>query len=129
MVKALEVRTRKADYSSSDYSELRRLMLPYLSEHIAQKRAIYERYEKGLADLPLKMNPWDKEKSSPNFWLSCCTINTEAMTYHVRNDMDEEWNHEEGKSCVLCPQVCRNGLQRERPYIWDRPCGFEMRQP
>ena len=26
---------------------------PHLEEHIAQKKAIYERYEKGLADLPL----------------------------------------------------------------------------
>ena len=43
--------------------------VPYLDEHIAQKRAIWERYEKGLADLPVKMNPWDREKSVPNFWL------------------------------------------------------------
>ena len=38
--------------------------IPYLEEHIAQKRAIWERYEKGLADLPVKMNPWDRERSS-----------------------------------------------------------------
>jgi dTDP-4-amino-4,6-dideoxygalactose transaminase len=44
--------------------------IPYLDEHIAQKKTIYERYEKGLADLPIKMNPWDREKSVPNFWLS-----------------------------------------------------------
>ena len=28
--------------------------IPYLEEHIAQKKAIYERYEEGLKDLPIK---------------------------------------------------------------------------
>ena len=31
--------------------------MPYLEEHIAQKKAIYERYRDGLRDLPVKMNP------------------------------------------------------------------------
>lgn len=30
---------------------------PHLEEHIAQKKAIYERYRDGLADLPVAMNP------------------------------------------------------------------------
>ena len=30
---------------------------PYLEEHIAQKKVIYERYKEGLKDLPVKMNP------------------------------------------------------------------------
>ena len=33
--------------------------IPYLEEHIAQKRAIYERYEEGLKGLPVSMNPSD----------------------------------------------------------------------
>ena len=32
--------------------------IPYLGEHIAQKREIYRRYKEGLADLPISMNPW-----------------------------------------------------------------------
>lgn len=47
--------------------------LPYLEEHRARKEAIYRRYEEGLADLPVKMNPY-LECSQPNFWLSCLTI-------------------------------------------------------
>ena len=70
----------------------------YLDEHIAQKKAIWERYEKGLADLPLKMNPWDREKSIPNFWLSCCIIDEDAMAPHVRNEQDELWTSQPGKS-------------------------------
>ena len=73
--------------------------LPHLDEHIAQKRAIWERYEKGLADLPIKMNPWDKEKSVPNFWLSCMIINPEAMAPMVRGEKDVLYKSEAGKSC------------------------------
>ena len=72
--------------------------IPYLDEHIAQKKAIYERYKKGLADLPVTMNPYDSEKSEPNFWLSCCLINEDAMAPHVRGEQDELWKSEPGKS-------------------------------
>ena len=72
--------------------------IPYLDEHIAQKQAIYERYEKGLADLPVKMNPWDREKSIPNFWLSCCIIDKEAMAPMVRGEQDYLYKSESGKS-------------------------------
>lgn len=72
--------------------------IPYLDEHIAQKRAIWERYEKGLTDLPVKMNPWDREKSQPNFWLSCCIIDAEAMAHMVRGEQDYMYRSESGKS-------------------------------
>lgn len=45
--------------------------LLHLEEHRAKKEEIYKRYEEGLKDLPLSMNPYDKENSVPNFWLSC----------------------------------------------------------
>lgn len=47
--------------------------LLHLQEHIDKKRAIYRRYKKGLADLPVSMNPY-LECSEPNFWLSCMLI-------------------------------------------------------
>ena len=72
--------------------------IPYLDEHIAQKRAIWERYEKGLADLPVKMNPWDRQKSEPNFWLSCCIIDEDAMAPMVRGEQDYLFASESGKS-------------------------------
>ena len=73
--------------------------LPYLDEHVAQKRAIWERYEKGLADLPIKMNPWNREKSIPNFWLSCCIIDKDAMSPMVRGEQTCLYKREQGKSC------------------------------
>ena len=53
--------------------------IPYLEEHIAQKRAIYERYKAGLAGLPVQMNPFDAVNSVPNFWLSCMIIDENAI--------------------------------------------------
>ena len=72
--------------------------IPYLDEHIAQKRTIWERYEEGLKDLPVKMNPWDRENSIPNFWLSCMIIDNEAMAPMVRGEKDYLYKSEPGKS-------------------------------
>ena len=59
--------------------------LPYLEEHIAQKKAIYERYKKGLQGLLVHMNPYDEVSSEPNFWLSCMIIEPDAMCRCVVN--------------------------------------------
>ena len=72
--------------------------LPYLEEHIAQKKAIYERYKAGLADLPVRMNPFDPEKSRPNFWLSCLLIDEDAMAPQVRSDTECSYVSVPGKS-------------------------------
>ena len=73
--------------------------LPYLEEHIARKKAIYERYRSGLAGLPVSMNPYDSTVSEPNFWLSCALIDAEAMCRQVRSDSDALYTHEPGKTC------------------------------
>ena len=73
--------------------------LPYLQEHIDQKRAIYERYREGFRDLPVQMNPYDAEKSIPNFWLSCMIIDEDAMCRQVRDDQKALYVPESGKSC------------------------------
>jgi len=73
--------------------------IPYLDEHIAQKKAIYERYKEGLKGLPVTMNPFDAENSEPNFWLSCMLIDEEAMCKQVRGEQDVLYISEHGKSC------------------------------
>ena len=73
--------------------------IPYLGEHLDQKRAIYERYKEGLKDLPVSVNPYDAEKSMPNFWLSCLILNKDAMCPQVRGEKDALYNHVPGKSC------------------------------
>ncbi len=72
--------------------------LPHLRDHLAQKKAIYERYKEGLADLPVKMNPFDQEKSQPNFWLSCMIIDEDAMAPMVRDEQEYLYKSESGKS-------------------------------
>ena len=72
---------------------------PYLEEHIAQKKAIYERYEEGFQGLPVSMNPYDKESSEPNFWLSCLLIEPEAMCKQVRGEQEALYIPEAGKTC------------------------------
>ncbi|TJW11348.1 DegT/DnrJ/EryC1/StrS family aminotransferase [Parvibacter caecicola] len=72
--------------------------LPYLEEHIAQKRAIYERYKEGFKDLPVSMNPFDSEASVPNYWLSCLLIDSDAMAPHVRGEQEPLYKSEPGKS-------------------------------
>ncbi len=73
--------------------------LPFLDEHIAGKKAIYERYKEGFKDLPVTMNPIDFENSISNYWLSCMIIDKEAMCYQVRDDKNAKYTPEHGKSC------------------------------
>lgn len=72
---------------------------PYLEEHIAQKKAIYERYKKGFQGLPVTMNPYDEDSSEPNFWLSCLLIEPEAMCKQVRGEQEALYIPETGKTC------------------------------
>ena len=72
--------------------------LPYLEEHIAQKKAIYYRYREGLKGLPVRMNPIP-ENCEPNYWLSCLLIEPDAMCRQVRGETDSLYVSEPGKSC------------------------------
>lgn len=71
---------------------------PYLEEHIAQKKAIYERYREGLKDLPIAMNPIVND-SVPNYWLSVMIIDKAAMCKQVRDDSTALYIKEPGKTC------------------------------
>lgn len=92
--------------------------LPYLDEHIAQKKAIYERYAAGLADLPLTMNPFDTEKSVPNWWLSCALIDRDAMAPQVRGEQDVLYTTEPGKSCPTEIMDAIAAINAEGRPIW-----------
>lgn len=72
--------------------------LPYLEEHIAQKKAIYERYCEGFKDLPASMNPLNVDGVS-NYWLSCLIIDEEAMCKQMRSESEALYISEHGKSC------------------------------
>lgn len=70
----------------------------HLEEHKARKKEIYERYRKGLAGLPVQMNPYLAD-TEPNFWLSCLLVDKDAMTEQIRSDYDSRYTKEPGKSC------------------------------
>lgn len=91
--------------------------LPYLNEHIAQKKAIYERYKSGLADLPVQMNPIPNY-SKPNYWLSCMLIDPAYMCQQVRSDSRVLYVSESGKSCPTEILSAISAFNAEGRPIW-----------
>ncbi len=73
--------------------------LLHIEEHIALKKAIYERYREGFRSLPVSMNPYDEINSTPNFWLSCMLIENQAMCRQTRGNTNATFTYERGKSC------------------------------
>ena len=90
---------------------------PYLKEHIAQKKAIYERYKEGLKDLPVKMNPIP-ENCEPNYWLSCMIIDKDAMCRQVRGEQEAMYISETGKSCPTEILEAIASINAEGRPIW-----------
>lgn len=73
--------------------------MSHLEEHIWRKKEIYDKYEKELKDLPVRLNPWDEENSIPNFWLSCLSIDSDYMCETERSDRRAIYKSQKGKSC------------------------------
>ncbi|MBQ6428037.1 MAG: DegT/DnrJ/EryC1/StrS family aminotransferase, partial [Oscillospiraceae bacterium] len=73
--------------------------LPHLEEHIAQTKAVLERYRENLKGLPVQMNPIDFAHSEPNYWLSCLIIDPDAMCPTVRGEKEAVYVPVPGKSC------------------------------
>ena len=92
--------------------------LPYLEEHISQKKAIYHRYKEAFKDLPVQMNPIDFENSQPNYWLSCLIIDKEAMCPQVRGEQDVLYTPEHGKSCPTEILDALASINAEGRPIW-----------
>ncbi|NBH73766.1 aminotransferase DegT [Clostridiaceae bacterium] len=92
--------------------------VPYLEEHIAQKKEIYKRYKEGLKDLPIKMNPYNEEDSEPNFWLSCMIVDKNAMCKQVRGEQDALYFSEPGKSCPTEILEAIAAINAEGRPIW-----------
>lgn len=90
----------------------------HLYEHIAQKKAVYERYKKGLKDLPVQMNPFDETKCVPNYWLSAMIIDKDAMCKQVRGETEALYTPEKGKSCPTEILEAISGLNAEGRPIW-----------
>lgn len=92
--------------------------LPHLEEHIAQKRAIYERYREGFKGLPVTMNPYDEANSEPNFWLSCLLIDEDAMCPQSRSDTLASYTPMPGRSCPTELLEALAAINAEGRPIW-----------
>lgn len=92
--------------------------IPYLEKHIAQKKMIYERYEKGFKDLPVKMNPFDEKRSKPNYWLSCLLVDDSAFCRQVRSDSDSLYVTSPGKSCPVQILEAIASINAEGRPVW-----------
>ena len=89
----------------------------HLQEHISQKKMVYERYKKGLAGLPVKMNPITKG-TEPNYWLSALIIDNEALCSHARDDSKGVFVAEHGKSCPTEILDAMASINAEGRPIW-----------
>lgn len=92
--------------------------LPHLEDHIAQKKAIYERYRDGFKGFPVSMNPIDFENSEPNYWLSCMILDKDAMCKQVRGEQDALYVPEHGKSCPTEILDAISSINAEGRPIW-----------
>ena len=90
---------------------------PHLEEHIRDKKEIYERYEKGLNGLPIKLNPITPN-TNPNYWLSCLIIDEKAMCKQVRSDSEALYIPESGKSCPTEILEAISSINAEGRPIW-----------
>lgn len=92
--------------------------LPHLDSHIKRKKEIYERYFKEFADLPVKMNPYQRERSAPNYWLSCLLIEEDAMSREVRGDRDYLYCKKNGKNSPHGLLDALKAINAEGRPIW-----------
>lgn len=94
--------------------------LPYIEEHKAQKKAIYERYKEKLEGLPVSMNPveLDGVEIEPNYWLSCLLIDKDAMCPQMRGEQAALYKTESGKSCPTEILEAMAAFNAEGRPIW-----------
>ena len=90
---------------------------PYLNEHIAQKKAIYERYRDGFRNLPITMNPI-VDSAEPNYWLSAMIIDEKYMCKQVRDDSTALYVAEKGKTCPTEILEAITSINAEGRPIW-----------
>ncbi len=89
----------------------------HLYEHIAQKKAIYERYKLGFIDLPVRVNNITNN-TCPNYWLSCMIIDEDAMCEQTRNDNTASYVPEDNKTCPTEVLEALASIKAEGRPIW-----------
>ena len=84
----------------------------YLSEHIEQKKAVFERYREGLRDLPITVH------GGGNYWLTCALIDRYALSPTARSSRQAIYEIVNNKSCPSEILEALNTYNCEGRPIW-----------
>lgn len=84
----------------------------YLSEHIEQKKAVFERYRDGLRDLPLSVH------GGGNYWLTCALIDKNALSPTARSNRRAIYEIVNHKSCPSEILEALNTYNCEGRPVW-----------
>ena len=95
-----------------------RSQIPRLHDHIASKKAIYDRYREAFKALPVQMNPFDETYSKPNFWLSCLLIDEDAICHQELGALKATYTPEHGKTCPTEILEAIASINAEGRPIW-----------
>ena len=92
--------------------------LPWLPDHITKKTQIYHTYRDCLKDFPVRMNPYEMDRATPNHWLSCLLIDREAMCEQKRTDSAATYRAEAGRTCPTEILEAISAINAEGRPIW-----------
>ena len=73
----------------------------HLEEHIAEKKRIYKCYADKLQLLGVEMNPYDAERSEPNYWLSCMRLDANSLCEMTRSGKSYTYESVHGRTCPM----------------------------
>ena len=85
---------------SSITAGLIRNQLKYLEEHIAKKKAIYERYQKRFDEDLILLNPIG-EGTEPNYWISCMTVESSIAFQETRSEREYTYESQHGTAAPM----------------------------
>ena len=77
-----------------------RAQFRHLEEHIARKKDIYIRYQKGFDENLMMMNPVG-ERTRPNYWISCMTVESNIAFRETRSEREYTYTSQHGTAAPM----------------------------
>lgn len=88
-------------YEMSDLTAgIIRAQFQHLEEHIARKKAIYRRYQERFDEGLMLMNPIGI-KTSPNYWISCMTVESSIVFKETRSEREYTYISQHGTAAPM----------------------------
>ena len=92
----MEYKSRMGDVAAA----MIRWQMKHLDEHIAKKKAIYERYEEYFSEDLMLLNPIGKD-TEPNFQTSCMTVESSILFQEIRSEREYEYQSRHGTAAPM----------------------------